>query len=109
MNYFLIPLNAKLESVEYRGPLPATQGGSSLSLVIESDHPVEMPSLPALFVFQTCVWLMVKSEELEPREKQFCYHIEADSLASLPDLVEMIPKAATIDRLISSWSPPSEP
>ena len=103
MNYFLIPLNARMEWVERQSALPARQGGSSLSLFIESGFQVEMPSLPALFVFQTGVWLMVKTEKLEPRNDKFCYHIEAVSLASLQDLSEMIPKVAAIDELVLNW------
>lgn len=99
MNYFLVPLNARIEWVERQNALPTRRGGSSLSLVINSDFQAEMPPLPALFVFQTGVWLMVKSEELEPRNDKFCYHIEAISLASLQDLSEMIPKVAAVDQL----------
>ena len=90
MNYFIVPSDAKIESVEYQGPFPARQGGYSLSLVIEYDYDLGIPSLPVLFVYQSGVWLMSKSEELEPRDKQFCYHVEAQSLASLQDLAEML-------------------
>jgi hypothetical protein len=90
MNYFIVPSDAKIESVEYQGPFPARQGGYSLSLVIEYDYDLSIPSLPVLFVYQSGVWLMSKSEELEPRDKQFCYHVEAQSLASLQDLAEML-------------------
>jgi len=90
VNIFSFPLNAKVtECVFHYSSEPARMGGTTVSMILESKHEITLPDLPFFFVWSTCAWLARAIGEL-PSQSNFYYRIEAQSMANLLDLAELL-------------------
>jgi len=90
VNIFSFPVNAKVRDIVfYYSSEPARMGGSTVSMILESKHEITLPDLPFFFVWSTGAWLAKAIEEL-PSQSNFCYRIEAQSVANLRDLAELL-------------------
>ena len=85
MQAFWLPPNVHCESVYRLGG-----GRSELSLAVHSDSKINVPTLPVLFAHQTGLWVAVRYSEVEPSRKQYCFHLEAECAASLPELAKFV-------------------
>ena len=85
MQVFWLPPDVYCESV-YRG----VASRSELSLVVHSDFKINVPTLPVLFAYQTGLWVAILYSETLPDKKQYCFHLEAQSAASLHELAKFV-------------------
>lgn len=85
MNVFWLPPNVHYESVYRLGG-----GRGELSLAVHSDSKINVPTLPVLFAHEAGLWVAVRYSEVEPSRKQYCFHIEAECAASLPELAKFV-------------------
>lgn len=85
MQVFWLPPNVHCESVYRLGG-----GRSELSLAVHSDSKINVPTLPVLFAHQLGLWVAVRYSEVEPSRKQYCFHLEAECAASLPELAKFV-------------------
>lgn len=85
MQVFWLPPDVDCEAVYGLG-----EAREELSLVVHSDSRISVPALPALFVYQIALWVAVRYSEALPGKKQYCFHLEAQSAASLHELAKLI-------------------